>query len=65
MMKKNISACIRGDCPALDGGPESTEHDGRFLNWSAAQVNCMKNDSGINGDSLGSRKREKNGATTT
>ncbi len=30
-MKRSIDLTSRGDCPGLDGGPVTTEHERRFI----------------------------------
>lgn len=39
-MDRKNGACFFGDCPGLDGGPKSREHEMRFLNRGGASVNA-------------------------
>lgn len=51
-MGKNSSLCPWGDCPDLDHGPKSNEHEGRFIKRNKLDSLMVKSDSAmmINGD---------------
>jgi hypothetical protein len=44
-MEKNSVTCPWGDCPDLDHGPKSTEHEGRFLKPGKVSGQMVKSDS--------------------
>jgi len=51
-MEKSSSSCPWGDCPDLDHGPKSREHDGRFTKQRQPESQMMKTNTAtmINGN---------------
>jgi len=39
-LEKKNHGCLFGDCPGLDGGPKSREHETRFLQRGGASVSA-------------------------
>ncbi|NLA88089.1 MAG: hypothetical protein GX847_12585 [Clostridiales bacterium] len=52
-MDNNSISCPWGDCPGLNHGQKSREHEGRFINWSKAERQTADNsgEKSINGAS--------------
>ena len=45
-MDKNSISCPWGDCPGLNSGPKSKEHEGRFVNWGTTASQSVNNTAG-------------------
>lgn len=54
-------SCIGGDCPGLDKGPRSMEHDRRFFNRAGMVIPLYNNDLSMKSDDK-QRKHKNQGA---
>lgn len=62
-MNRNSPFCPWGDCPNLESGPKSIEHEKRFTNASVGESQVQKNNASMQINSKNTQKHEKAGAT--
>lgn len=58
-MEKNRTTCPLGDCPSLDRGPKSWEHEGRFIKRDQAARHAVKNSALMAADINNAQNRAK------
>lgn len=58
-MEKDRTTCPWGDCPSLDRGPKSREHEERFVKRDQAAGYAAKNNALMAEDSNNAQNRAK------
>jgi hypothetical protein len=62
-LKKNDASNMRGDCPGLDGGPVSAEHERRFTRQNREQGTVASSGVSDSSETQNQQNPEKGRAT--